>query len=340
MEPSRISSELVDFARGDERVKKAKKQLEEFTRRFPFRVNQKAIQNLTPRDIWEKGSKDSFFYWVQFGTYDVAHITVWSVGPFENARNGIHDFKKLLATIVDDSVSLHDKIDDPNWDKLGGFGGDRHICKKIVALFYPEKVLPIFNTKHLEYFASKIGIDPFHRMKELFQKDYDDEKVTVGEQFEVLNDVLGRWRQDNAPATDSLVFTRYLYKTFPPPKPTPVSEQFGLLSFAGLLFEPENEMGVVSLFSMYHRELDFPFIVKIQKGFPDATVIDTEGNTVTIEFEYIASNFIQHGHPQKGCDLIVCWENDLSQNQPLGPSILVLKDKMRSLIKGRFLEEE
>ncbi|MBD3351570.1 MAG: hypothetical protein GF364_08790 [Candidatus Lokiarchaeota archaeon] len=31
---------------------------------------------------------------------------------------------------------------------------------------------------------------------------------------------------------------------------------------------------------------------------------------VRIEFEYVSSNFQQHGHDPHQCDLIVCWEHD------------------------------
>jgi hypothetical protein len=29
-----------------------------------------------------------------------------------------------------------------------------------------------------------------------------------------------------------------------------------------------------------------------------------------IEFEFKASNFVEHGHDPAQCDFIVCWEND------------------------------
>nr|MDO8098452.1 hypothetical protein [Candidatus Njordarchaeota archaeon] len=173
----------------------------------------------------------------------------------------------------------------------------------------------------------------------MFNKEYEDEDTTTGEKFEVLNNTIIQWKEKNVSAVDNLALCRFLYDTFPLSKPSTVPEQVGTLSFTGLLFEPENELGVVSLFSMYHKELGFPFIVKIQNPFPDATVIDDEGNTVTIEFEYLASDFIQHHHPQEECDLIVCWANDLLQDQSVKPEILVLKDEMKNLMKGRFLQE-
>ena len=34
---------------------------------------------------------------------------------------------------------------------------------------------------------------------------------------------------------------------------------------------------------------------------------------IKIEFEYRSSNFKDHGHDPKGCDLIVCWIHDWNE---------------------------
>ncbi len=329
---------LVDFPlKKEEELRKARGQLQNFTTRFPFRLRPEIIDNLKAADVYEKGSRDSFLYWVEFGTFDVAHISVFGASIYENVKNNLTQFKSLLKTAVNDSVSLHEKVDAP-WDAFRGFGGDRHIAKKIIALFYPEKVLPILNTKYLEHFALKLGLRVQDSTRRLFQRDYDD--LTVGEKFEVYHDMFSKWKEEKAPGVDNLVFAKFLYTDLPPPEiPTqPQAEiRSGTLGFMGHLFEPENELGVVSLFSMYHSELGFPFILSIQNSFPDATIIDNDRRTVKAEFEYKASNFIQHEHPSKGCDLIVCWENDLPQTP--GPEILALKDEIPRVIKNRFLEE-
>jgi len=44
-------------------------------------------------------------------------------------------------------------------------------------------------------------------------------------------------------------------------------------------------------------------------SYPDATAF-FQGKKINIEFEYLSSNFRQHGHDEKECDLIICWEND------------------------------
>lgn len=73
---------------------------------------------------------------------------------------------------------------------------------------------------------------------------------------------------------------------------------------------PQNEMGVIVLFAQQAGEIGLE-IASIQVAFPDLTVIK-DGQEYRIEAEYLASNFILHSHDFSGCDIIVCWENDLT----------------------------
>lgn len=94
----------------------------------------------------------------------------------------------------------------------------------------------------------------------------------------------------------------------------------------GALFQPECEQEVVYLFSVLHRDLGFPYVLKLQTAFPDCVVINKNRETKTIEFEVMASDFIHHGHPKEGCDFIVCWENDLDEPVEGMPEIISVKD--------------
>lgn len=78
---------------------------------------------------------------------------------------------------------------------------------------------------------------------------------------------------------------------------------------------PENEQGVVVLFSQQAEEAGFE-IVSIQHRFPDA-IIKHKGEEYRAEFEFKASNFIAHKHDPRGCDLIICWEDDSPLDFPL-----------------------
>lgn len=85
------------------------------------------------------------------------------------------------------------------------------------------------------------------------------------------------------------------------------------LTEVGLLYEPVSEIGVVFLFSKHHRKLGYPYVLRIQREFPDATVLNDKGEPEKIEFEYKSSNFLKHGHDPKQCDAIVCWEDDTDE---------------------------
>lgn len=73
-------------------------------------------------------------------------------------------------------------------------------------------------------------------------------------------------------------------------------------------FVPRNEQGVVVLFAMLAKEIGWEF-VEIGASFPDA-ILCKNGEVWRVEFEFRASNFIDHKHDIRECDMIVCWEND------------------------------
>jgi len=87
------------------------------------------------------------------------------------------------------------------------------------------------------------------------------------------------------------------------------------MDFRDLRHAPINEQGVVYLFGMVSNELEF-LVEAVHASFPDCEAkrcVDQSRDrwqSVRIEFEFLSSNFREHGHPHDGCDLIVCWEHD------------------------------
>lgn len=74
------------------------------------------------------------------------------------------------------------------------------------------------------------------------------------------------------------------------------------------------ELGVVMAFSKLHESLGFSKLVPSSaRGF-DIASIEYNGFDVTVEFEYVSSNFIAHGHPDNMEPdrkyVVVCWEDD------------------------------
>ena len=87
------------------------------------------------------------------------------------------------------------------------------------------------------------------------------------------------------------------------------------ISFRGLRYAPVNEQGVVCLFGMVCAELGL-IVEALQSAYPDCEAkrcVDNKHDRwqrVRIEFEYLSSNFLDHGHDPAGCDMIACWEHD------------------------------
>jgi HNH endonuclease len=99
---------------------------------------------------------------------------------------------------------------------------------------------------------------------------------------------------------------------------------------SGMACGPENENGVLFLFGMLAWQLGF-VVKKIQTGFPDWLALrkidEQTWQDVKIEVELESRNFLRHGHPPKGCDLILCWIH----NWPECPVEVV---ELRSVWKG------
>lgn len=96
-----------------------------------------------------------------------------------------------------------------------------------------------------------------------------------------------------------------------------------------LLFEPVDEMGVVYLFARHHREIGFPFIVKLRSKFPDVIAIDVKGERKLVELEFRSTNF---DHDPKGCDFVVCWIDDVEEKLKTElPEIIDLKKELSNI---------
>ena len=85
------------------------------------------------------------------------------------------------------------------------------------------------------------------------------------------------------------------------------------LAIGPMVCAPTNENGVLVLFGAMAERLGF-LILRVQLGFPDVEAWRIVGpdrlQRVKVEVEYQSRNFVAHGHDPKGCDLIVCWEDN------------------------------
>jgi hypothetical protein len=54
----------------------------------------------------------------------------------------------------------------------------------------------------------------------------------------------------------------------------------------------------------------------VQEAFPDALYEDMSTHTrIRVEFENNTKSFLEHNHPASGCDVILCWEDNLTQKE-------------------------
>ena len=83
-----------------------------------------------------------------------------------------------------------------------------------------------------------------------------------------------------------------------------------------MTFVPRNEAGVVASFAQLSERLGYS-IISIGIRYPDALIFNAKTNSnMRCEFEFLAHNFLEHGHDPENCDLIVCWIDDYP-NAPL-----------------------
>lgn len=96
-----------------------------------------------------------------------------------------------------------------------------------------------------------------------------------------------------------------------------------------LKYEPTNEQETIALFVFLAGDLGYE-IESLQTEFPDAILLK-DGARVYAEFEFLASNYAEHAHPQDPKYLCVCWRRD---SVDLGPvRILSLEEHIRSRIE-------
>ncbi|MBA7699127.1 hypothetical protein ES703_107813 [subsurface metagenome] len=184
--------------------------LKKFQDKYPFAKYPNKIEDLRVTDLYKEISNEmgEFFHWIEYKLKGLGSLNLYA-NVYRNASKQLDDFKELLYDIVDETVSLADKID-AQWDKISGMGGDKILAKKIVCCFN-DNLIPIFNTKHLEHFFDcVIG-------KENYPEDY--KLMSLGGQYEFLMNKLMNFKNVIPETRDwkTLKLSIFLYENYPPP---------------------------------------------------------------------------------------------------------------------------
>jgi len=228
--------------------------LKGFRQKFPFAENLASIEWLDPDRLFKVNPDQvgEFFGFLEKNLNLSGTSTQNSSNAYRNARLQIKDLKNLLRISVDDRKSLAQKIDAP-WERIGGFGQDKVVAKKIIYCFNYEKgtVLPVFGNQHLRHFVNRTVGTAALKPKYL----------SLGQEYEHYTSELLNLKNNFLPTKgwDTLYFARFLYAEFPPPDSEPqtssersrgsgmvvTEEQLDLQGFMKLLGELQKQ-GVLS----------------------------------------------------------------------------------------------
>jgi len=194
--------------------------LKDFRQKFPFAENLRTIEWLDPDKLFKLNPDEvgEFFNLMETIFKLFGYSSLSSSNVYRNARLQISDLKNLLRIAVDNRKSLAQKVDAP-WQKIGGIGEDKQLAKKIIFCFNYENgtVLPIFSNHHLRHFVNRMVDAPFVQAK----------YFSLGQEYEHYTAELLK-AKNNLTLTrswDVIYFTRFLYRTYPPPDNEPVASE-------------------------------------------------------------------------------------------------------------------
>lgn len=189
----------------------ARKQINEFVERFPFRAKPELIRSLSPDEVFSWESADGFFNWIAQRTGKVGAVFECEEPAFQEAARRIDFLKVLLTVLVSDKKSVSFKIDQ-NWGIIPGLGGEKQVVKKMLSLYYPDGVIPVFRNSDLEAFASALGMNYRNAALQRYRKDYT--MLTAGQRFELLNAMLLEFRKASLGTMSGVMFSLFLYSHF------------------------------------------------------------------------------------------------------------------------------
>ena len=210
MDSKEIVARALEYASVKENIQAdgaAQQQIRDFRNRYPFKEKPELLRSIAPNDLYDSSADDRFFDWMERRTGMVGTLFGHHAAVFPEAVKRMDFFKVILTVLVSDKKSISFKIDQ-NWGVIPGFGGDKLIAKKLLALYYEESVMPVFRTEDLERFSYMLGIDYRNRAPQHFRKDYS--LLSTGLKFELLNAGLMRFKSTHLDGWTNTMFAAFL----------------------------------------------------------------------------------------------------------------------------------
>jgi len=308
-----------DYNKIENKFERYLEELEKFKRKFPLQSLIRKIEANKISEIYQKGKKGNSSYIRKICKENLMGTTVGQVFTnFSTNFKGkkIQEFKNFLSDL--------DKIDENDFYnsyyniiiKKGYFKPDslkfmEIILIQIISCYYLDYFLPIYKIKNLEIFEKEIKKA---LNANLFDKEID-KLVDINDQggkLLNLNNKLIQYKSnfEKMKDWDNITFTHFLFTCLP-------LEMVDLLRKLNIKYIDPNEQLVVTLFSKTHKLLGYPFITRIKTSYPDAEVIDKNGNIKSIEFEFESESFKTHLENLDICDIIVCWNDNIKKGKNL-----------------------
>jgi len=179
-----------------EKKDRAQQHRDDFVKRYA----RSKIDVLTPLDLYNPGPGNEYFFRsIAFTLTPLGGIGNPFPLAFREAAARIDRFRPLLRLALDDTASLASKID-ADWGSILGFGGDNYnadrvIAKKIVATYYPDDTMPIFNQANMEHFVHYLHLDKEVLARNRHGKSYD--RLLSGQKWELLTEALLDCKRDH-----------------------------------------------------------------------------------------------------------------------------------------------
>lgn len=199
-----------------EELDKIKKNLDEFLKKFDFKEHPEKIDELKKEDIYNPKAekRDYFLYWIEHKLENLASLKVGSAKYAENAIANIDEFKKLLKMVVDNTITIEEKIK-ANWAEIKKWGRDKHIAKKIIFCYNSDKLIPILSTNLLKEYVDRLDLDYKKISIDKFNNNYSD--LSREEKYLLLNEILMPYKISlpEIKDWDNITFAKFLEYVFP-----------------------------------------------------------------------------------------------------------------------------